>query len=98
MDRNKLLYVIMRKALCSYIIYTILFYYKISGYLEANWFKINPYEQFAGKTMFNTKKFTIIGNAYDLKLSCANKNEVINDQGVRGLVQKNAIIKKNMNT
>ncbi|KAL7571930.1 hypothetical protein ACA910_006562 [Epithemia clementina (nom. ined.)] len=66
---NKILYVIVTKAIYGMLVSALLFYKKLKKDLEEIGFEVNPYDPYIANQMINGKQHTITWYVNDLKLS-----------------------------
>ena len=75
--KNKLLYVIVKKAIYGMLTSALLFYKQWKKDLEGIGFKINPYDPCVANKMVNGKQLTVTWHVDDLKVSHVDQSVVL---------------------
>ena len=68
-QRNKVLYLVIKKAIYGMLQSALLFYLKLSTDLQQSGFKLNPYEPCVANKMVNGKQLTVVWHVDDMKMS-----------------------------
>ncbi|KAL7574341.1 hypothetical protein ACA910_008445 [Epithemia clementina (nom. ined.)] len=83
---NKILYVIVTKAIYGMLVPALLFYKKLKKDLEAIGFEVNPYDPCIANRMINGKQHTVTWHVDDLKSSHVDSK--VNDEFANWLETK----------